>query len=122
LPAVEALAVWGGSEFVPESSADAEFRTRWMILPIEAMLTDARPDEPRVSISIRTGDEPLAVSIGAGRIDATTGEADEPQLEIVGPPKPVLGVVAGKIPVTAAAQFGIEITGDPTVLERVGLH
>src|SRR3954452_13349106 len=40
LPAVEALAVWGGNEFVPGVAGDAEFRSRWMIIPIGGVLRD----------------------------------------------------------------------------------
>jgi DNA-binding HxlR family transcriptional regulator len=119
LPAIEALAVWGG-ERVPTTDADAEFRTRWMVIPIEAMLTDGRPDEPPVTIAIRTGDEPLAVSVGGGDVRASTAAHDrEPDLVITGPAKPILGIIAGKLPAAAASSVGVSITGDRGVLERI---
>jgi DNA-binding HxlR family transcriptional regulator len=120
-PAVEALAVWGGG-FVPEAAGDAEFRTRWLVIPIEAMLADSRPDEPPVTLALRTGDEPLTVEVGGGQVHARTGEPEHaPDLAIAGPPKPVLGVLAGRLPREAAAGVGVRITGDLSVLERVGL-
>lgn len=120
LPAIEALAVWGG-EFVPETSGDADFRTRWMLIPIEAMLTDHHPDQPLQTILIRTGDEPVAVQIGGGTVRATVGApASEPDLVITGPPKPILGIISGRLPVAAAPMVGVEIDGDLSVLARVG--
>lgn len=121
LPAIEALAVWGGGS-VPEMSGDAEFRTRWMVIPIEAMLTDHSPDQPPSAILIRTGDEPVTVRIGGGSVRATVGDpATEPDAVITGPPQPILGIIAGKLPVSAAAMVGVVIAGDLSVLERVGL-
>lgn len=121
LPAVEALAVWGGG-FIPDTARDAQFRTRWMVIPVEAMLTDHRPDHPPVTIAIRTGDEPLGVEVGEGGVHARTGiPDDDADLVITGPPKPILGIIAGKLPVSAAAGFGVEVAGEISVLERVGI-
>lgn len=118
-PTVEALAVWGG-ELVPTAAADAEFRTRWMVIPVEAMLRDGRPHDPPVTMAIRTGDEPLTVSVGGGAVRASTGAGGaEPDLVITGPAKPILGIIAGKLPTAAAAGAGVAITGDRGVLERI---
>ena len=119
LPAIEALAVWGG-ELVPMVAPEAEFRTRWMVIPVEAMLRDGRPDEPPVTVAIRTGDEPLTVSVGGGAVHASTaGHGGEPDLVITGPAKPILGIIAGKLPVAAAPGAGVAISGDRGVLERI---
>ena len=121
LPAVEALAVWGGG-LVPQADGDAEFRTRWMAIPVEAMLADSRPQEPPMTIAVRTGDEPLVIMVGGGEIRARTGESDvDADLVITGPSKPILGIIAGKLPVAAAPGVGVEIRGDRSVLARVGL-
>lgn len=120
-PAMEALAVWGGNEFVPDVPGDAEFRSRWLIIPIEAVLADQRPDEPAVTIAVRTGDEPLDVRVADGEVRAVAADPRDPDLTIAGPPKPVLGLLAGKLPAGAAARFGVVITGDRRVLQRVGL-
>jgi DNA-binding HxlR family transcriptional regulator len=120
--AVEALALWGG-ESVPSTPGDAEFRTRWLTVPIEAVLRDGRPQEPAVRIEIRTGDEPLGIEIAAGRVRAARGPARDgtPDLVVSGPPKAVLGLVAGKLPVAAAPGMGVQLEGDRGVLGRVGL-
>lgn len=121
LPAVEALAVWGGG-FVPEAPASGEFRTRWMAIPAEAMLTDTRPEEPPVTIAVHTGNEPLVITVGGGQVRARTGEpGTEPDLVITGPSKPILGIIAGELPAAAAAGLGVELRGDRSLLQRVGL-
>ena len=121
LPAIEALAVCGGG-FVPEVSGDAEFRTRWMLIPIEAMLTDHSPEQPPSTILIRTGEEPVTIQISEGSVRATVGiAADEPDLVITGPPKPILGIIAGKLQISAAPMVGVAVTGDRSVLQRAGL-
>lgn len=120
--AVGALALWGG-ERVPATPGDAEFRTRWMVIPVEAMLTDTRPDQAPVTIEVRTGDELLTIEVGDGRVRARTGAPDsEPAAVLEGPAKPVLGILAGKLAVASGPGVGVQITGDRSVLERVGLR
>ena len=121
-PAVDALAIWGGAA-VPAADKDGEFRTRWMVLPVEAMLADRQPDRPGVAIELRTGDEPLRIEIGDGSVRARTGVGSRaPELVIAGPPKAVLGVISGALPAAAAVARGVEISGDRSVLTRVGLR
>ena len=126
--AVEALAVWGGEQ-VPAAAADGEFRSRWLIIPIEAMLRDTTPEEPAVIMGVVTGDEPVIVEIGAGEVRARTASelrpgAQErpPDLVITGPPKAILGVLSGKLPLPAAKSFGVLLEGERGVLARVGLR
>jgi DNA-binding HxlR family transcriptional regulator len=125
-PTVEALAVWGGEQ-VPKASGDGAFRSRWLIIPIEAMLHDAAPDEPPVIMELVTGDDPVIIEVGAGEVRARTasGRPDEvgvvSDLVVSGPPKAVLGVLSGKLPLVAAAQLGVRLEGDRHVLARVGL-
>ena len=98
-----------------------------MIIPIEAMLHDAAPDEPQMIMELVTGDEPVIIEIGSGEVGARTasGSADRggvaPHLVVSGPPKAILGVLSGKLPLKAATQLGVRLEGDHAVLERVGL-
>jgi DNA-binding HxlR family transcriptional regulator len=126
-PAVEALAVWGGEQ-VPAAGGDEEFRSRWLIIPIEAMLRDSAPSAPRMIMEVVTGDEPVIIEIGAGGVRARTvpelrsgGSESPPDLVVTGPPKAVLGVLSGKLPVPAAERFGVRLEGDRGVLARVGI-
>jgi len=126
-PAVEALAVWGGEQ-VPAAGGDDEFRSRWLIIPIEAMLSDSAPSAPEMIMEVVTGDEPVIVEIGAGGVRARTvselqsGASERPpDLVVTGPPKAVLGVLSGRLPVPAAERFGVRLVGDRAVLARVGI-
>jgi DNA-binding HxlR family transcriptional regulator len=124
-PAVEALAVWGG-ERVPAASDEQDFRSRWLVVPIEGLLADHRPGDPAVRVEVRTGDEPVVVEVSGGEIRARAGtpqdrQDDRPDLVISGPPKPVLGVISGKLPIAVAAGFGVVVSGDATVVTRLGL-
>ena len=124
--AVDALAVWGGAQ-VPAARGDGEFRSRWLIIPLEAMLRDTRPAEPAVIMAVVAGDEPVIVEIGAGGVRARTslalrtGDARPPDLTVIGPPKAVLGVRSGKLPLPAAERIGVRLEGDRGVFARVGL-
>ena len=125
--AVAALAVWGGEQ-VPAARGDGEFRSRWLIIPIEAMLRDTRPDEPPVVMAVVTGDEQVIVEIGAGDVRARTspalrtdGAVRPPDLALTGPPKAILGVLSGKLPLPAAEGIGVRLEGDRGVFARVGL-
>lgn len=124
---VDALALWGGEQ-VPAARADGAFRSRWLIIPIEAMLTDTAPHEPGVILEVATGDDPVLVEIGGGVVRAEVAGARHPgavdrrsDLVISGPPKAVLGVLSGKLPWAAAAGLGVVLAGDRTVLTRAGL-
>lgn len=124
-PAVDALAVWGGEQ-VPAAAADGEFRSRWMIIPIEALLRDTDPDDRPMIMELVTGDEPVVVEVGAGEVRARTsgGRAagdPAPDLVVTGPPKAILGLLAGTLPLAAAQRLGVRTHGDHHVLHRVGL-
>lgn len=123
--AVSALAVWGGEQ-VPAASGDGEFRSRWLIIPIEAMLHDTTPDAPPMIMELVTGDESVIIEIEAGAVRARTstgqpGNARPADLVITGPPKAILGVLSGKLPLTAAARLGVQLVGDDEVMVRAGL-
>lgn len=120
-PAVEALALWGGA-FVPATDPAADFRSRWLAIPVQGLLRDRRPSEPAVRLRIDTGDEPVSVLIADGEVRVGTEDpAGPPDLVVTGPPKAVLGLLAGKVPVVAAATAGIALTGDVDVLDRAGI-
>jgi DNA-binding HxlR family transcriptional regulator len=123
---VSALAVWGGEQ-VPAANGDADFRSRWMVIPIEAMLRDTTPDAPEVIMEISTGDEPVIIEIGGGEVRARTGPSRTEDrrrpadLVISGPPKAILGVLSGRLPLPAAARLGVDLVGDDRVLTRAGI-
>ena len=127
-PAVEALAVWGGEQ-VPAASGDDEFRSRWLIIPIEAMLRDTRTeragDDHGGGHRRRTGDRRDRCRRGARpyRRPSCGPAPRSARLISWSParPRPVLGVLSGKLPLPAAERFGVRLEGDRGVLTRTGL-
>ena len=118
-PVLDALSVWGGPR-VAAASGGETFRSRWLVIPAEGMLHDAEPEAGPATIEIRTGDEPVTVHIDGGRVRARIGPAvDEPDLVITGPPRSVLGILAGALDQDQAKAAGVDCQGDHTLLARV---
>jgi hypothetical protein len=113
---------------VPAAADDDEFRSRWLIIPIEAMLHDGAAGAPQMIMEVVTGDEAVIIEIGAGEVRARTVSELRPgaserrsDLVVTGPPKAVMGVLSGKLTLPAAERFGVRLEGDRGVLARVGL-
>jgi hypothetical protein len=68
------------------SRGDA-FQSHWLTLPLRLHLRDGRPEEPPVTVELRTGEEPLLVRAGGGAVTVTTGQADDPDAVLAGPPR-----------------------------------
>jgi DNA-binding HxlR family transcriptional regulator len=118
-PIVSALALWA-KPLVASTQGTEQFRSRWMILPVEAMLHDSEPGGEPAVIQLSTGDEPITIDIGAGRVSARLGApAGVPDLIISGPPRPILGLLSGSIDAQHTASMGVTLDGDPAVLSRV---
>jgi hypothetical protein len=118
-PAVEALAVWATPR-VAAATGSEEFRSRWLVIPAASLLHDAEPTAGVATIEIRTGDEPVTVRVGDGRVRAAVGTGDaEPDLVMSGPPRSILGVLAGALDPTQAAAAGVACQGDHALLGRV---
>jgi hypothetical protein len=113
-----ALGRWG-APLMADASAEDEFQTHWLELPLEARLADHAPDEPPVTIEVRTGEEPLLIEVADGRVGAHVGSADQADAVLEGPHRLVVGVLAGRLRLEAARMDGLSYEGDPAVLRRV---
>ncbi len=118
-PVVSSLALWAKPKVAAASGAE-EFRSRWLVLPVEAMLYDSEPDGDAVTIEVRTGDEPITIEVDAGDVHARVGPAvSPPDLIISGPPRSILGLLSGSLDRQRAATYGIDLEGDRAILARV---
>jgi DNA-binding HxlR family transcriptional regulator len=118
-PIVSALALWA-RPLVASTRGTEEFRSRWLILPVEAMLHDSEPGGEPAVIELSTGDEPITIDIDAGRVSARVGApARVPDLIISGPPRPILGLLSGSIDAQRAASMGVKLDGNTGLLARV---
>ncbi len=118
-PVVSSLALWAKPRVAVASGAEA-FRSRWLVLPVEAMLHDFRPEADAATIEVHTGDEPITIEIDGGGVNARVGAATTaPDLIISGPPRSILGLLSGSLDRHRAAALGVQLDGDQAVLARV---
>jgi DNA-binding HxlR family transcriptional regulator len=115
-PVMHALGTWGG-RLMARAQGDDEFRSHWLALPI-SRLTDGAPDEAPLTLQVRTGDEPLVVTVD-GSVRARPGTADHPVLVLEGPPDLIVGLLLGRLTVADATERGLRVEGDPAVLRRL---
>jgi DNA-binding HxlR family transcriptional regulator len=118
-PIVLQLGRWGAPLLAHPSRSD-EFRTHWLVLPLEELLTDRAPSRPPARVELRTGDEPLVVeTAGDGTVRARPGAAEKPDLVIAGEAPVILSLLTGKISVGKARRNGVHVRGDVAVLRRI---
>jgi DNA-binding HxlR family transcriptional regulator len=117
-PVVDALGRWGGP-LVSRPIGDDEFRSHWLVLPIEAHLTDNTPERPPITIELRTGDEAMLVETIDGRVRARPGKADHPNAVLTGTGSQVIGLLTGRLDLAEAMRRGLQVEGDREVIDRV---
>jgi DNA-binding HxlR family transcriptional regulator len=117
-PVLEALARWGMPLMAEEKPTDA-VRSHWVAWALESLLSDHEPDGPPLSVELRTGDQPVAISTRDGGLDVRLGAAESPDAIVTGEPRPVLGLMFGLQDAAAAGAAGVKIEGRPEVLERI---
>jgi len=117
-PVVDALGRWGGP-LVSRPIGDDEFRSHWLVLPIEAHLIDNTPERPPITIELRTGDEAMLVETIDGRVRARPGKADHPNAVLTGTGSQVIGLLTGRLDLAEAMRRGLRVEGDREVIDRV---
>jgi DNA-binding HxlR family transcriptional regulator len=120
-PVVRALADWG-APLLGESVGGDVFRSDWVRYPAALYLKDTTPDGPPLTIEVRTGDDPMVIEAAGGTVRTRPGTAQHPDAVLAGPPKLVIGVIAGKVSLSDATARGLHYEGDPTVLRRLQPH
>ncbi|MGZ4311000.1 MAG: winged helix-turn-helix transcriptional regulator [Solirubrobacteraceae bacterium] len=118
-PVIEALTRWG-LPLMTEEHPDDAVRSHWLASALRLMLTDRRPDDPPVSVTLDTGDQPIVIEAGDGTIRTRLGPADRSDLVLTGAPRPIMGLLLGLLDLDAAAAAGVACEGDPAVLDRLG--
>jgi DNA-binding HxlR family transcriptional regulator len=117
-PVLEDLIRWGLPLMTEQKPGDA-VHSHWLAWALQLMLTDRRPDESPVTVELRTGDQPIVVEARDGTIHTRLGPADRADLTLTGPPRPILGLLLGRLgPADATAQ-GVGYDGDPAILHRI---
>jgi DNA-binding HxlR family transcriptional regulator len=117
-PVLEALGRWG-RPLLEEPMPDADFRSHWLVLPFESLLSDHTPERPPATIEVRTGDEPVVIEIAEGKVRARPGETPNPDATIIGSPRLVVDLIEGEVDLATARARGLKFKGDREALFRI---
>jgi DNA-binding HxlR family transcriptional regulator len=116
-PVLQALGMWG-RPLMDEMPKGAAFRSHWLALPLESLLTDHAPERPPVTIAVHTGDQPITVSVD-GEVRVHTGVSPGPDASITASPDLVVGLLTGEFDLETATSRGLKFDGDINALRRV---
>ncbi len=118
LPVLDSLGRWGTRYMAERAEGDA-FRGQWFAFPARMFLHDSNPDGPPVSIELQAADSPAVIEVSGGTIRTRLGTAASPDLVLTGEPQLLLAVLSGYLTTAQAADLGVQINGDASVLDRV---
>ncbi len=117
-PVLKAIGLWGLRFMGDERPGDA-FQASWLAYAPEWFDIDTDPDGPPAVIQLRAGGEEAVVELGGGEVRTRVGRAGDPDLTLDGPPRAVLGLLAGVVDVERSSQMGLTVTGRRDLLARL---
>ena len=109
-----------GLPLMSEQKPEDAVRSHWLAGALEVMLADRQPDASPVTLELQTGDQPIAIEVREGAIHSRTGPVENPDATLAGPPRPILGLLRGRLGLADAKADGVSFEGDTTILERIG--
>jgi DNA-binding HxlR family transcriptional regulator len=112
------LGRWGAPLMTEPDEHDV-YRDHWLALPVRLFANDRTPDEPRITIELRAGTEPITVETREGKVYTRPGAADKPDLVLTGAPELVVAVLTGELSLSAARARGLRTQGNTKVLVRL---
>lgn len=110
---VHQLGRWGAPLLREIHRGDA-FRTHWLALPAGLHLKDRTPERPPITIEVHAGGEPLLIETIDGKVRIRPGRAENPDAILTGKRAVILGVLTGKLKMSAA-----RVEGNRSALRRV---
>jgi len=117
-PIVQGLGHWAGRLMVKPAPGD-RFRSQWLAMPLETLLTDRAPLKPPIRIELRTGDQAMVVETAEGRIRVRPASKERADAVLTGSPDVIIGLLAGRIDLATARSRRLRFEGDPKILQRV---
>jgi DNA-binding HxlR family transcriptional regulator len=117
-PVLEALGRWAGPLMGTLGARDV-YRSNWLALPVRLYLTDRQPNRRPVTIQVRSGDQPMLVETVDGRVRARPGTVARPDAVLTGTPDLVMGVLSGRLGLSAARAHGLSFQGDFEAVRRL---
>jgi DNA-binding HxlR family transcriptional regulator len=113
-----ALGMWGAELMTQPSPSDA-FRIEWLSFAVHAFLSDARPELESQDITVETAGQVVHLHVDAGEVSLVRGPSQRESLRLSGEPPAILGLLSGRLGLEEAAQIGLIVSGDVSVLWRV---
>jgi len=114
--AVHALGQWG-APLLDDDFGDDAFRSHWLTLPLEVYAGDRLAEVAPIAIGVHAGREDILVELGDGRPRTRAWlDGDAPDVTLTGPPKLVVGVLVGMVPLDDARGRGLKVEGDVKAL------
>ena len=117
-PVLDALGIWG-ARFMSEKGDPDQFRSHWFKRPVSMFLKDRAPSGPPISIQLSPDDYPAVIEASQDGIRTRPGRVESPDLELVGPPHLILGILSGRLSVKEAKAAGLTLTGRVAVLNSL---
>ena len=117
-PLLEELGRWGAPLMGPPAPG-MEFRSHWLVFPLDAYLEDKNPGDPPIAIELNTGDEPMVIETVDGKVRTRRGSVEKPDAVLTGRPGLILGLMSGRLDVKEARGRGLEVKGSHKALARV---
>ena len=117
-PVLDAVGRWG-VRYMAEPAEGDEFRGHWFAFPVSFFLHDRDPGGPPVSIELRAARDPAVIEVSGGSARLRPGPAAAPDLVLQGEPQLILALLSGHRTAAEAADLGLQISGDASVLRRV---
>jgi DNA-binding HxlR family transcriptional regulator len=117
-PVLDALGKWG-ARFMSEKDEPDQFRSHWFKRPVSMVLKDRAPDGHPISIQLSPEDYPAVIEASQDGIRTRPGRVESPDLELVGPPHLILGILSGRLSVKEAKAAGLTFTGRVAVLNSL---
>jgi DNA-binding HxlR family transcriptional regulator len=113
------LGRWGAPLMTEPDEQDAH-RGHWLAFPISLLVSDRTPDQPPVTIELRTSQDAITVEARDGKVHTQPGAAENPDLILTGPPQLLVGVLTGQLNLTTARAGGLQTRGNAKILSRFG--
>ena len=117
-PVLDALFRWG-VRYMTEPADGDQFRGHWFAFPASYFLRDRDPGAPPVSIELRTASDPVVIEVSGGSATTRLGTAAAPDLVLRGEPQLILALLTGQLTAAEVTGYGLQISGDASVLQRV---
>jgi DNA-binding HxlR family transcriptional regulator len=113
---IDELGRWG-MPLMAETTAEEEYRSRWLSMPVEQFLAD-HSGVP-TTIEVRAGEQPMLIEAREGSVSTRPGTSEHADAVLSGPPQLVLGLISGAIEHDDALGRGLGFEGAPEALARL---